>query len=187
MKTELNKTVEVLKNGGIILYPTDTVWGIGCDATNTIAIEKIYKIKNRSETKSMIILVEDIKRLSNYVENVPNEAIELINNSVKPLTIIYPKAKNLPKNLISSDGSVAIRVVKHKFCEEIIKLIDKPLVSTSANISGEVTPLFFTDISKDIKNQVDYIVGMYQESITLNKPSTIIRFIDDFNFELIRE
>ncbi len=148
------KAIEVLQKGGIILYPTDTIWGIGCDATNATAIEKVYRIKKRSESKSLIILVESIDQIYKYVDEMPQAALRLIKDTKKPLTIIYDNAKNLPLSLIAVDGSVAIRIVQEEFCKELILQFKKPLVSTSANISGEPSPASFKDISGEIKNEV---------------------------------
>ena len=186
MQNEVQKTVQILKNGGVILYPTDTVWGIGCDATQKIAVEKVYQIKQRVESKSLILLVDTIERLRNYVEFVPEFVLELLENTTKPTTIIYPKAKNLPLNLVASDGSIAIRVVNHEFCKQIIKLLNAPLVSTSANISGEPTPTIFSEISYHLKMEVDYVVEYEQEDVQEKNASTIIKLIDNSNYEVIR-
>jgi L-threonylcarbamoyladenylate synthase len=186
MEKEIKKTADILRNGGVILYPTDTVWGIGCSALSEDAIGKIYKIKQRSESKSMIVLVDTIERLKNYVEDLPEIALDLIRKAEKPLTIIYPKAMNLPLNLVASDGSIAIRVVNHPFCQKLIAEINAPLVSTSANISGEPTPMCFEDISTVIKDQMEFIVAQCFETSKNAQPSTIIRLIDHENFEVIR-
>lgn len=186
MQDEVQKTVQILKNGGVILYPTDTVWGIGCDATQKFAVEKIYQIKQRTESKSLILLVDTIERLRNYVEFVPEFVIELLDKATKPTTIIYPTAKNLPANLIALDGSIAIRLVNHEFCKQIIKHLNAPLVSTSANVSGEITPNLFSKISNKIKSDVNYIVDYEQENIQIKNASTIIRLINNTNYEVIR-
>ena len=187
MESDLEACFKVLKNGGVILYPTDTVWGIGCDATNAKAVERIYQIKKRAETKSLIILLDDILKLDFYVENVPVTAFDLINNFNEPLTIIYPNAKNVAKNVIANDGSIAIRIVKDEFCKRLINLLNKPIVSTSANISREDTPLTFSKISDQIKNDVDYVVQYRQDKVVTYKPSTVIKISDKGDFETIRK
>jgi L-threonylcarbamoyladenylate synthase len=186
MQTEINNALKVLKKGGIILYPTDTVWGIGCDATNSKAISKVYNIKSRAENKSLIILVDEMDRLQEYVEKVPEQVKDLIQNYHKPLTVVFPKAKNLAKNLIAKDGTIAIRVVNHQFCKQLIKALDKPLVSTSANVSGTTTPIVFRDISDFIKEKVNYVVNIEQEKLNPSSPSTVIKIDDDGNYEILR-
>ncbi|MCK9303305.1 MAG: L-threonylcarbamoyladenylate synthase [Bacteroidales bacterium] len=180
------KAAKVLKDGGTMLYPTDTIWGLGCDATNEKAVEKIYKIKKRPPEKSPIILLDDELKLFEYVANIPPIAIDLINSVNNPVSIIYPHAKNLPKNVIAKDGSIAIRIVRHKFCKQLIGLINKPIVSTSANISGEPAPTFFNDISKEIINAVDFLVSREMEESIEVRPSTVVKFNDDGEFEIIR-
>ena len=178
--------VEVLRKGGTILYPTDTIWGIGCDATNAKAVEKVYRIKRRPEEKSSILLIDDDMKLFDYVENIPPIAIDLINSVRNPISIIYPKAKNLPENVIAQDGSIAIRVVKNTFCKKLINLFGKPIVSTSANISGQPAPLTYNDIAKEIFNEIDYaVVRSMEESLEI-KPSTLVRFDKNGEFEILR-
>jgi L-threonylcarbamoyladenylate synthase len=184
---EAIKAYEVLKKGGTILYPTDTIWGIGCDAKNEKAVNKIYQIKQRPESKSLIILLNNKESLEKYVEKVPLIALDLMDQIEKPLTIIYPKAKNIPTKLLTDDGGIAIRITKNEFCAKLIQLLDSPLVSTSANTSGEMPPLIFKQVSNYIRNKVDYTVNLYQNEIKEMKASTIIRFINDFEFEVIRE
>ena len=186
MHDEIIKTVEVLKSGGTILYPTDTIWGIGCDATNSRAVQKVYKIKQRQFAKSMIILLDQEEKLSRYVKKVPETVWDLLQNIDTPLTIIYPNAKNLAKNVIARDNTIAIRIVKNEFCRKLISLFNKPIVSTSANISDEAIPLTFNDISPEIKNNVDYIVNLYKNNIQQVKPSTIIKIGEDGEFNVIR-
>ena len=142
----MEKALEILKNGGVILYPTDTIWGIGCDATNVEAINKIFEIKKREKTKSMIILVENERRLQDLVD-VPEIAWQIIDLSEKPVTIVYENPKNLPKEILAEDGSIGIRLVKDDFCKKLISKLNKPLASTSANFSGDKSPLKFSDIS----------------------------------------
>ncbi len=184
---EAIKAFEALKKGGIILYPTDTIWGLGCDAKNEKAINKIYQIKQRPESKSLIILLDKKESLSKYVEKVPLIALDLMDQIEKPLTIIYPKAKNLPSSLLSKEGSIAIRITRNEFCSKLIQLLDSPLVSTSANTSGDLPPLIYKQVSNFIKSKVDYTVNLYQNEIKEMKASTIIRFINDFEFEVVRE
>ena len=159
MQQEINKAIDILRKGGVILYPTDTIWGIGCDATNSEAVEKIYKIKQRAESKAMLVLINDSSELDKYVESVPDIAYELIDVTVKPLTIIYDDAIGLASNLIASDGSVGIRVTKEEFSNQLCKRLKKPIVSTSANISGEKTPATFREIDNAILDSVDYVVN----------------------------
>lgn len=151
------KEIEILKNGGIILYPTDTIWGIGCDATQKQAIQKIIDLKGRSPEKNFILLCKDVEMISQYVETIPQKALELIKESTSPLTIIYPKAKNLPIEMLSNDGTIGIRIPNHPYCQEILKELNRPLVSTSANISGEKSPKDFSEISNIIKEKADFI------------------------------
>jgi L-threonylcarbamoyladenylate synthase len=159
MLEDIKKACEVLSEGGIILYPTDTVWGIGCDATNEDAVHKIYKLKKRVDSKAMLVLVDSTAKLNTYVDEIPDLAWDLIDLTTKPLTIIYPKAKNLPSCLVAEDGSIGIRVSSEEFSRKLCERFRKPLVSTSANISGTPAPSCFLDISGEIKKGVVYIVG----------------------------
>jgi len=187
MMEEVKRAVDHLKRGEVILYPTDTIWGIGCDATNSKAIDKIFRIKKRDEAKSLIILLSDPAQLHNYVESVPMIAFDLIQSIVHPLTIIYPEAKNLPKQLLADDGSIAIRVVKNEFCHEMIDHLGKPVVSTSANLSGDDPPVLYSRISEEIRQGVDYIVNFHRTAIHRTRPSKIIRIDSMGNFSIIRE
>lgn len=187
LKDEINKALEVLKAGGVILYPTDTIWGLGCDATNAQAVEKILKIKNRPAEKSMIVLLDVDSKLQSYVAEIPEVAYDLIEYAEHPLTIIFSGAKNLAQNVINQDGSVGIRIVKHEFCTQLINRFRKPIVSTSANISGKPSPKFFDDIDPDLVEQVDYIVDFEQENRTERKPSTIMRLSPGGQFQFIRK
>ncbi len=173
-KYQINDILAVLKKGGVILYPTDTIWGIGCDATNGRAVENIYRIKKRISDKSFILLVKDLDMLKKYVVEVPDIAVELLASVSDPLTIIYPRGKNLPKNVISDDGSVAIRIPRHDFCQDLLGAFDKPITSTSANISGGVMPYSYRSVVQHIKDSVDYIVKLEQDTISRPKPSTIV-------------
>jgi L-threonylcarbamoyladenylate synthase len=183
---EVEKTIQVLRKGGVILYPTDTIWGIGCDATNSKAVEKIYKIKQRAQQQSFIILLDAADKIKEYVTYVPPIAFDLIAQYIRPLTIIYPEAKNIAKNVIASDGSIAIRIVNELFCKTLIQKFDKPIVSSSANISGEVHPTSFSVISEEIKSIVDYVVDWEQNVVREVNPSTIIRLFDNGTFDVIR-
>lgn len=187
MQNDIKESLKILKNGGVILYPTDTVWGIGCDATNTEAVQRIYRIKKREDTKSMLVLMENQALLDRYVGNIPEIAWDLAEISTKPLTIIYPDAKNLAYNLIAQDGSIGIRFTKEIFTSSLLKQFRKPLVSTSANISGEKSPACFRDISEEIKHQVDYIVEYRQEETTPACPSSIIKLGHGGQIEIIRK
>lgn len=186
MNDDISKALEILKRGGLILYPTDTIWGIGCDATNAEAVAKIYTLKKRSQTKSMSVLLDTDNKLQSYVHEVPDLAYQLIEYAEKPLTIIYSGARNLAANLIAEDGSIGIRMVKHAFCEKLLQRFRKPIVSTSANISGEPTAATFDEISEEIKSGVDYVVEFEQEKSTPKEASTIIKLGIHGSFEFIR-
>jgi len=187
MKEDIEKSLSILKKGGTLLYPTDTVWGIGCDATNTNAVKKIIKIKRRTDKKNMIIIIHDISKLSQYVEDIPETTWDLIGEFDTPTTVIYPKAKNIVKNLAAKDGSIAIRIIQNPFCKELLAAFGKPIVSSSANISGEKTPLSFSEISNEIKNNVDYIVKHRQDMLEQLKSSTLIKLKKDGQYEIIRD
>ncbi|MBA8985558.1 MULTISPECIES: L-threonylcarbamoyladenylate synthase [Sphingobacterium] len=186
-KEDLNQALETLKSGGLILYPTDTIWGIGCDATNPEAVEKIFALKGRDKGKSMIILLGNDNQLVSYVREVPEVAYELLEASEKPLTIIYSNAKNLAPNAIAEDGSIGIRVVKHPFCEQLLQRFRKPIVSTSANISGEPSARNFSEISEDIIQGVDYVVKFGQQELSNGTASTIMKLDPSGKFEFIRK
>ena len=182
----MEQIIQTLKSGGTILYPTDTIWGIGCDATNIDAIEKIFEIKKREKTKSMIILVESEKRLQDLVD-VPEMAWEIMDLSEKPVTIIYDHPKGLPKELLAEDGSIGIRLVKNDFLKKLISKLNKPLVSTSANFSGEKSPMKFSDISQEIVDAVDFVVEENQDKVSEYSGSSIIRVWSDGRVKVIRE
>lgn len=186
LKDEVAKALKILQDGGIILYPTDTIWGIGCDATNTEAIKKIYRLKQRDEAKSMIILLETENKLESYVSDVNPLAYDLIAYAENPLTLVMPGAKNISPALISGDGSVGIRVCKHPFCQQLIQRLRKPLVSTSANISGKPSPQYFAQVDQEIIDGVDYVVDLEQNSMEIKNPSTIMRLSPDGQFEFLR-
>lgn len=187
MEEEIKNALEVLRKGGTILYPTDTVWGIGCDARNKDAVAKVFKIKQRAEYKSMVVLVSDETMVNRYVKDVPEVVWELLESAEEPLTIIYPDGRMLADKLIAADGSIGIRVVKDDFCNTLIHKFGKPIVSTSANISGEPTPMAFSDIKLDILNQVDYIVNYRQKETNSTKPSSIIKVAMNGEIKIIRK
>ncbi len=186
MIEDINSAVEVLKKGGLILYPTDTIWGIGCDATNSKAVEKIYSIKKRPDNKSMLILLDREDKLSQYVD-VPDIAWDIIRVNDKPLTIIYPGAVNLAENLIAEDGSVGIRITRDEFCTRLIREFGKPVVSTSANVSGSKWPANFGEIDGSIKQAVDYVVKHRQSNTGKANPSGIIKLGPGGEVKVIRE
>jgi L-threonylcarbamoyladenylate synthase len=187
MQEEIKRTIEVLRAGGVILYPTDTVWGIGCDATNKEAVKKIFDIKKRVDTKAMLVLIDSSAKLQAYVEEVPDMAWDLIELTEKPLTIIYPDAKNLADNLIADDKSIGIRVTKEEFSKKLCSQFRNPIVSTSANLSGEPTPANFSQISDSIKTAVDYVVNYRQNDVSQPKPSSIIKLGKGNLIQIIRE
>jgi L-threonylcarbamoyladenylate synthase len=187
MNEDLQKALEVLKNGGVILYPTDTVWGLGCDATNNVAVERIYQIKKRESTKRMLILMENPALLDRYVDDVPEIAWELIEISTTPLTLIFSKARNLASRVIADDGSIGIRFTKEEFSRELIRRFRRPIVSSSANISGMVTPEVFAEIDAEIIDAVDYVVNYRQNETTPSQPSSIIKLGQGGRIEIIRK
>ncbi len=187
LKDEVNKAFEVLKNGGLILYPTDTIWGIGCDATNAEAVDKVYKLKGRAEDKSLIVLLDNDNKLQSYIKEVPELAYDLIEYAENPLTIIYSGAQNLAPNAIAKDGSIGIRIVKHDFCQQLLQRFRKPLISTSANTSGNPSPSTFDDIEDIILKGVDYVVNWDQDNRKENKPSTIMKLEPGGLFSFIRK
>lgn len=186
LKEEIRKACEVLKNGGIILYPTDTIWGIGCDATNEEAVKRIYQIKQREDSKSMLVLLDDAGKIASYAD-VPNIALDLIEVSDKPTTIIYPNAHNLARNLIAPDKTIGIRITNEEFSKSLIFRFHKPIVSTSANISGEPSPQNFDDISEEIRNAVDHIVDFRQKEHKKSAPSSIIKIGMGGEIQIIRK
>ena len=183
---EVERTVSFLKAGKTILYPTDTIWGVGCDATNSKACDRIYELKHRPEHKSLIVLVDSAERLKDYVVDVPAIAYDLIAHASKPLSIVFAQSKNLAKN-VSADKSVCIRVVANTFCQEVIRRLGKPITSTSANLSGQPTAMIYNDICEEIRHSVDYEVQLYRDSFGKPKSSTIIRLNEDNTFEILRQ
>ncbi len=186
MKSDIEKAIETLKRGGVILYPTDTIWGLGCDATNDKAVQKIYKIKKRKETKAMVVLVNSVDKINNYIDKVPELALELIQSSNQPTTIIYENAQNLAPTLIGADNSIAIRVTNEIFSKELCKTFGKPIVSTSANTSGLNAPRNFSEISQEILLSVDYIVRYGQNDNQPKTPSSIVK-IENKEIKIIRK
>jgi L-threonylcarbamoyladenylate synthase len=186
MTDDIKAALGVLQKGGIILYPTDTIWGLGCDACNEAAVQRIYDIKNRIDSKSMLVLMEIAALIERYVEEVPDIAYDLIELTDKPLTIIYDKAKNLAKNLISDDGSIGIRITSEVFSKELIRRFKRPIVSTSANISGKPSPACYAEIEPKIIDSVDYVVKFRQEDPTKSVPSSIIKLGKSGEIKIIR-
>lgn len=184
---DIKNAVEVLRKGGIILYPTDTIWGIGCDATNAQAVEKIYKIKQRDDSKAMICLVDSTSRIQKYVMNVPNVAWDLIELSTKPTTVILDDAVNLANNLIAEDGSVAIRVTNEPFSKELCYRFQKPIVSTSVNISGQPAAANYRDICQEILDAVDYVCWSRRQEHKPHAPSSIIKLSKSGEVSIIRK
>jgi len=186
-RDDIKKCLEVLNNGGVILYPTDTIWGLGCDATNEDAVKKIFDIKKRAESKSMLVLMDNINLLERYVDKAPEVAYDLIELTEKPLTIIYSGAKNLASGLIAQDGSVGIRFTSEPFTSQLIQRFRKPIVSTSANISGMRSPANFDEIDEEIINDVDYTVTYRQTDKTSASPSSIIKLGETGEVKIIRK
>lgn len=198
MKEQIQKALETLRAGGIILYPTDTVWGIGCDATDPEAVAKVYAIKKRSDSKSLVLLASDMDMVCRYIKDVPEMAVQLVEVNDKPMTIIYPgavagtsedKASKgcLAYNTVAEDGSVGIRIPMMDFCTQLVSRLGRPLVSTSANVSGEVTPKKFSEISEEIKSAVDYIVDPSLEKGSTGHSSSIIKVGLDYSIEIVRK
>lgn len=187
MKEEIQKAVEVLRKGGIILYPTDTVWGIGCDATNQEAVAKVYEIKKREDSKSLVLLASDMDMICRYVKEIPEMAVQLVEVNDKPMTIIYPGAMGLAPNAIAEDGTVGIRIPMMDFCCQLASRLGRPIVSTSANISGEPTPKKFAEIPQQIKDAVDHIVDPALEAGATGLASSIIKVGLDYTIQIIRK
>jgi len=185
MHQEINNALKVLKEGGLILYPTDTVWGIGCDATNEEAVNKIFKLKQRSDSKALICLVADDRMLKKYIKKIPDAAFDIMDIEDNPITIIYDKPQKLAQNLIAEDNSIAIRIPDHDFCFQLLRKFNGAIVSTSANISGQPTPKSFKEIQEDILKGVDYVVNLQREKIC-TKASSIIKLSSDGTVKVIR-
>ncbi|CAM1368655.1 Threonylcarbamoyl-AMP synthase [Tenacibaculum litopenaei] len=174
MDKDVTEMLASLQAGKTVLYPTDTVWGLGCDAKNSEAVKRIYQLKQREESKSLIILVDGISMLKEYIGKLPEKALDILEKSEKPTTIIYEDARNLAPNTIAADGTIAIRIVQNEFCKKVIAAFGSPIVSTSANISGEPTAKSFAEISSAIVNNVDYVVTLYRDEVA-EKSSTILK------------
>lgn len=187
MKEEIEKAVEVLRQGGIILYPTDTVWGIGCDATNSEAVEKIYTLKQSQNKKGMIVLIDNMDNVARYFGPLPDVAWDLFEMSEKPLTLILPGAGGVAPNLLPEEKTLAVRIPNHDFCQALLRKLRRPLVSTSANISGESTPVHYEDIAKEVFAGVDFAVDEKYEGRPTGKPSSIISLGTGGEVSIIRE
>ncbi|WP_062059579.1 L-threonylcarbamoyladenylate synthase [Aquimarina longa] len=185
-QTELENTIIALKKGGTIVYPTDTIWGIGCDATNAEAVDKIFALKNRNKNKSLICLVSDFKMLQQYVEEIPEVAYDILKYATKPTTIIYDRPLRIAENIIAPDNTLGIRVVRDPFCSKVIKKLKRPIIATSANISDAATPKNFEEISKAILEGVDYVVNLPLQNKGA-KPSSIIKIGGDSTVKIIRK
>lgn len=187
IKESIGKALEVLRDGGIILYPTDSIWGIGCDACNEEAVKKVFEIKRRSEAKSLVLLASDLDMVARYVRQVPSMAVELVEVNDAPMTIIYPQGQDLAPSVLAEDGSVGIRIpLGDLYCKELARRLRRPLVSTSANISGEASPKSFKDVSQDIRSAVDYIVPAEFDTASSGKASQIIKVGLRGEVEIIR-
>ncbi|GAA4734812.1 L-threonylcarbamoyladenylate synthase [Flavisolibacter ginsenosidimutans] len=184
--TEVEAALNVLRSGGLILYPTDTIWGLGCDATDEEAIKKIYSLKQRDDSKSLIILVAEERDVLKYVAAADLAVFDFLQQQTRPTTIIFDNAVNLPNNLIAEDGSIAIRIVQDEFCRHLIKRLRKPIVSTSANISGQPSPKFFDEVIDEIKGNVDYVVQWRQKDKTPSQPSQIIKWRGEGLYNVLR-
>ena len=187
MKEDIRRALDVRNKGGVILYPTDTIWGIGCDATNEEAVSRVYAIKRRTDAKALITLVDSEAKIQGYVREIPDVAWQLIDCSTRPLTIIYDGARHLAPNLLAEDGSVAIRLTREAFSRELCLRFHRPIVSTSANLSGEPSPATFDDISEDIKQAVDYVCTSRRDDRTPARPSSIIKLAANGEVKIIRE
>lgn len=185
--TDINKALDTLRAGGLILYPTDTIWGIGCDATNPAAVEQVYQLKGRAQGKSLIVLLDSENKLQSYVTEIPEVAYELIEYTERPLTIVYSGGKNLAPNLLADDGSIGIRIVKHPFCEQLLQRFRKPIVSTSANISGQPAPRNFMEIQQEILDGVDYVASYGQDDMQEGSASVVMKLEPSGKFSFIRK
>lgn len=186
IKTEVRKAIDTLSAGGVILYPTDTIWGLGCDATNPTAVRRIYEIKQRSDSKSMLVLMPGVEMLGSFMDVVPAKALEVISTAATPTTIVYPGVRNMASNLLAEDGSVGIRITSDPFCKELTELFGKPIVSTSANISGTASPGFYGEIDPAIISQVAHVVGLRQDETSPASASTILKLDKQGGLTIIR-
>lgn len=183
----ISQIIDILNVGGTILYPTDTIWGLGCDACNPQAVEKIYRIKQRNPEKSMLILCADLRQAANYIEDFPGRVRNILSEATRPTTIIYPKARNLPSNLTATDGSIGIRIPKSLFCNNLLKVFGRPIVSTSANFSGKPSPASFSDIDKKLFDNVDFVVPQNFDDSQDNTTSQILKITTDGEITVIRK
>ncbi len=186
MKREIMKCTDVLRTGGTILYPTDTIWGIGCDATSPGAVARIYSIKKRVDSKAMLILADSIEMVSQYVEEIPEMALEILKVSDRPLTLIYPSARGLAPNLLPADGSIGIRITNEPFSRGLIDAFGRPIVSSSANLAGSPSPQRFADIPAEIKSAVDYVADWGKDAVKKRKPSGVLKVHLNGQIEVIR-
>lgn len=184
---DIKNALKVLRAGGVILYPTDTVWGLGCDATNADAVRKVYTIKKRSDAKSLIVLVNSVAMLTRYVDNPPEIALQMAEWSEKPLTVVYDKGRSLAEGVASSDGSVGVRVCSEPFCDALIDALRKPLISTSANISGEEAPAIYDEVSDEIVSAVDYVCLYRQDDRSKASPSSLIKVSANGAVKILRQ
>lgn len=184
---DIREALKTLRDNGIVLYPTDTIWGLGCDATSNAAVEKIFRIKSREEGKSLLILVNGEQMLERYVKEIPDTALQLLSVTDTPLTIIYPHGKNLAKGVCSEDGSVGVRICMDEFCNQLISRFRKPIVSTSANLSGQPSPAIFDDIDSEIIKSVDYVVTHRQDDRQKQSASPVIKINSDGTLKIIRK
>lgn len=187
MTEEVHRAGEIILRGGTILYPTDTIWGIGCDATDQAAVQKVYHIKQRPDHKRMLVLVSGMAMLSRYLHTVPEEAKKIIRSAVKPTTIIYPGGKDLAPNLLSENGSIGIRITADPFCLQLIEWTGRPIVSTSANITGNPSPALYSQVERTVRDQVDYVVNWRQEESTPATPSAIIELNENGKVTILRQ
>ena len=187
-KNDLQQALKVLREGGVIIYPTDTVWGIGCDATNASAVSRVYEIKRRVDSKAMLVLLDGAGKLQGYMDKVPDTAWMLLEASdgQRPMTIIYPRAKNLAANLLADDGSVGIRITEELFSKALCEQLRRPIVSTSVNISGEPAAKTFQQISPELLEAVDYVCEYRRNDNTIHKPSSIIKIDEKERITIIR-
>lgn len=187
MQDDIEKADETLRRGGLILYPTDTVWGIGCDATCEEAVARVYAAKRRNDSKALIVLIDSTDRLRQYIGDISPVAVELLQTSNRPLTVIYPSARNLAANLMADDGTVGIRITNETFSQELCHRFGKPIVSTSANFSGELSPANFSEINPEIIRLMDYTVNFRRDDIRRHNPSSIVKILEDGSVLTLRE
>lgn len=183
---EAKKIAGIMRKGGIVLYPTDTIWGIGCDATRVEAVNKITLLKDRTGGKSMLLLADDVSLVRYYTESIPDAAANILDVTDEPLTLIYPRAKNLPKEVVADDGSIGFRITNDPFCRQIIRFLDRPIISTSANFSGKAFPKRYSDIDRDLIAAVDYTAHYRRKEQVNGKPSAIIKISDSNEITIIR-